>query len=213
MIRVNGIICMIWAIYGHHPPSNMEKATLCSQKSSPSYKFNSRNFDSETISVIILWDHLKCLDVPSLTRSLFYIHDAYYEQVHKFVEKIKWHSVSNLLGRMSHMRHDIISWISLPKLVCMPHCSIPVSWDMSMECIVVVPSIFGWSAKCCKIQPFQPPRITIHVYLVGLTTICVGLMMIQSLEPIITCKGFCIILTRDCNPWGLKKPNFATVDN
>ncbi len=35
------------------------KAAPGHQKSCPSYKFNSLNFDSEKISVITPWDHLK----------------------------------------------------------------------------------------------------------------------------------------------------------
>ncbi len=55
MIWVNAIICMI-------------KAAPGCQKSSPSYKFNSLNFDSEKISETTLWDHLKWLHRKVLIR-------------------------------------------------------------------------------------------------------------------------------------------------
>ena len=50
MISVNAIIYIIWA--------GIKAAPGC-QKSFPSYKFNSVNFDSEKFSVETLWDHLK----------------------------------------------------------------------------------------------------------------------------------------------------------
>ena len=36
------------------------KAAYCCQKSSPSYQFNSLNFDVKISSVRSPWDHLKC---------------------------------------------------------------------------------------------------------------------------------------------------------
>ena len=47
---------------------------LGSIKSSPSYKFNSVNFDSEKLSMETLWDHLKCGANPKFSFfSLFII--------------------------------------------------------------------------------------------------------------------------------------------
>ncbi len=61
MIRVNAIICMIWA--GIYSSLKVIKAAPGYQKSSPSYMFNSFNFDSEKISETTLWDHLKVSDL------------------------------------------------------------------------------------------------------------------------------------------------------
>ncbi len=88
MIWVHTILCMIWAGI---------KAANGYQKSSPSYKLNSLNFDFEKLSVETLWDHI------NITEHILYVFRGSYSE--SYAKKI-W---------MEHMwnneNHDPL-WIS-----------------------------------------------------------------------------------------------------
>ncbi len=113
MIWANAIICMIWAGI----QSSLKAAPGC-QKSSPSYQFNSLNFDSKKLSVRSVEDHL---NIPNTSQANIDNWFVFTSEMHLFKSLILsscnmhplWFSFSN-----DYFDWSADSWLALTFREC-----------------------------------------------------------------------------------------------